>query len=542
MRDDERSAILALVRLLLALFTVALALGCQSGAAVGTTCARDAECSTPLVCRLGRCRSACVQNRDCPVGAQCYLGAGGLGACELDLDRCGGVITCGNGLTCLAAQCVRACSSAAECPSDGTCAIGSGASIGVCVDARATDGGVGDAAADSGVPPCQSVQHVSVGFGYVCTILGDTTVACWGRDSQSQTGAAPSGEQCGGVPCRLRPVRVVDDMGAPIHATQLSSGAEHACVVATDGRVLCWGAAYDDMRGNGDLTPAPNATEAFFDQSAHIGWGRLSAPRASQVSVGRFHTCVLGMDGHTARCWGPNDHGEIGIGSSSATSSPPVEPTALIAPLTAPYDRFWLGDGFTCLTDTLGHVACVGLNNSGQLGPSLAVGTNAIAAAVDPALGGSLLAVGDSHLCALGSTGGIRCVGANDRGQLGRDTGGAPQTNVPGPVAGSTTFDAIWSTLDSGATFARSGTHVFAWGDNVHGVTAVASTTELARLTPELVSVLGAAAAIGTDGSTACALTSGSLSCWGANETAQLGRGQPGADDPTPVHVCIMLP
>ncbi|MBC7767877.1 MAG: hypothetical protein H7124_03750 [Phycisphaerales bacterium] len=51
---------------------------------MGLACTRDSECTSPLVCRSGRCRSECAENRDCGVGRHCTVNPVGIGRCEVD--------------------------------------------------------------------------------------------------------------------------------------------------------------------------------------------------------------------------------------------------------------------------------------------------------------------------------------------------------------------------------------------------------------------------------------------------------------------------
>ncbi len=128
----------------LALTSCLLLLACQASSAIGARCATSSECASPLVCRSGRCRTECVANRDCPIGARCLLIAG-TGTCALDDDVCSGASTCGGGLICVAGECVNACATLVECPPDSTC--DSSGSVAHCVPGAPLDGAIGDGGA-----------------------------------------------------------------------------------------------------------------------------------------------------------------------------------------------------------------------------------------------------------------------------------------------------------------------------------------------------------------------------------------------------------
>lgn len=540
---------------------------CQSGAAVGTSCTRDSECSASLVCRLGRCRAACVENRDCPLGTQCFLVAGG-GACQLEVDRsC--AASCPDGLSCLADQCLRACAGSGDCPADGACAIGSGASVGVCTDPRTEDasvptsdagvdaanvpdvgapdtGGVdaagGDAGGDAGTS-CRVVRHVAAGGSTTCAILDDQSVACWGYDMLHQTGSAPSGEVTAlGATYRSQPAYVVDQTGSPIHVDQIGVSDLHACGLTSDGQVLCWGAAITDLRGDGSVITTEYATPAMFDEPGQVPWGSSPAPAAALLGVGREHVCAVAADQRTARCWGRNQFGQIADGSRADVGVAPTSPTTLLDALPGPIVALVLGDGYTCAVDDTHHLACIGQNDQGQLGLTN-VGGVIVTAAVDPGVPTRSLVGGESFLCGLDVMGVASCLGVNARQQLGRMTfpDRDPDPHAL-PVAGTTHFDALASGAMASATFARVGTSVYAWGDNFRGGAALVPVDGI-RPSPQRVASLTDVVELSIDQGSGCAVsTTGVLSCWGANDLAQLGRGAITADDPTPRPVCIPPP
>lgn len=533
----NRASILALV----------LLAGCQSAAAIGASCARDSECSAPLVCRLGRCRNACTANRDCPLGSQCFLDPAGLGACQLDQDRsC--TSSCPTGLTCLSTGCVRVCSTPTECPTDGTCALGSGASIGICADLRTTsDAGPTDAAPldalvdaptqDAG-PTCRAVAHACAGHHFACAITADDhTVHCWGVDDQGQGGAMPSGELCSGTPCRLHPSRVVDEMGQPIVLESLTCGESHACGLTSDGQVLCWGADGNAERGDGSVSWVPFATRVRYDSGTP--WGSASTPHASLVRAGRSHSCALSTDRMQLRCWGTNGHGELGDGTTSTSGRFAVAPTALTSALAGPYADLVLGAGWTCLVDDMLRIRCIGFSSAGELGADVMIGADTLTA-VDPHMPGAVsYMAGARHLCARGMAS-VSCIGNNVRQELGRTTmpDRAP-SQMPAPVDGAIAFDQIGSSPVAATTFGTSGTMVYAWGDNYLAAAALDPMSPI-RAAPMVVSGLSSVSELAIGSDMGCAVTtSGTMLCWGSDESAQLGQGIDGPVLATPTPVCV---
>jgi alpha-tubulin suppressor-like RCC1 family protein len=86
-----------------------------------------------------------------------------------------------------------------------------------------------------------------------------------------------------------------------------------------------------------------------------------SSIRFSAVTVGTTHSCGLTTDG-VAYCWGGNDHGMLGVGTTSSRATPVRVAGGLrFASLTA-------GHVFTCGLTTEGDAYCWGNQVYGQLG------------------------------------------------------------------------------------------------------------------------------------------------------------------------------
>src|SRR5438093_4486252 len=137
---------------------------------------------------------------------------------------------------------------------------------------------------------------------------------------------------------------------------------------------------------------------------------------AAAGDAGSFHTCALLQDG-TVRCWGLNDAGQLGDGSTTNSSTPvAVAGVGGAAAVT--------GGGFhTCARFPDGTLQCWGRNNAGQLGDPAtlreAVTTPVRVTGITTA---TAVSAGGFHTCALPGDGTVRCWGQNDYGQLGNGT------------------------------------------------------------------------------------------------------------------------
>ncbi len=132
------------------------------------------------------------------------------------------------------------------------------------------------------------------------------------------------------------------------------------------------------------------------------------------------------------------------------------------------------------------------------------------------------LTVGSQHSCVTAVTGGIKCWGHNDGGQLGDNSG--QESGVPVAVVGlSSGMLALAASGDTCAVTVAGA--LLCWGHNETGQLGTGSMQ--GSLTPAGVSGLGSGvAAVAAGGLHTCAATAaGAALCWGANSSGELGNG-----------------
>ncbi len=301
----------------------------------------------------------------------------------------------------------------------------------------------------------------------------------------------------------------------------VSARADHTCAQTAVGAIKCWGGNANGELGNGTTTGS--------NVPVNVN-GLSSGIRSFSTGVG--HACALNAGGGVL-CWGLNDSGQLGDGSQTNRAAP-VNASALSGisrGITA-------GRAHSCALTAPGGVVCWGAGEAGQLGngqdkSSLQpVAVSGLSAAV------AGLSAGWDFTCALTAAGGVLCWGDNRYGQLGN--GSTTSSSSPVTVSGLTPGTrAISAGVDHACALTSVG-GVVCWGRNQDGQLGDGTTTDSA--TPRPVNGLGSgvkfiSAGGDLDASHTCALTiSGSVKCWGSNQSGQLGNGG-GANSSSPVDV-----
>ena len=180
-----------------------------------------------------------------------------------------------------------------------------------------------------------------------------------------------------------------------------------------------------------------------------------------------------------------------------------------------------------------GGLKCWGRNNEGQLGDNSMVDKPAPVEVSGMSSGVKAVSSGNSHTCALTDNGAVKCWGRNVEGQLGDGTNDGKV--VPVDVIGmSSGVKAVSAGTDH--TCAVTGDDAaHCWGSNTVGQLGIVRT--VSRNQPVDVSGLSSGViAINVGGYHTCAFLNSGVKCWGYNNAGQLGDNSK-VDKLTPVDV-----
>jgi alpha-tubulin suppressor-like RCC1 family protein len=364
------------------------------------------------------------------------------------------------------------------------------------------------------------VKVVSDGSQSFCALLASGGAACWGFDL---SGEVPIAVPVSGL---TGAIDLIGDLDGGSYCALLSSGG-----------VECW--------GDGELGQLGDGAASSSDVPVVVSGLTDAVGLAAQDST----VCaVLGSGG--VECWGENEtngfSSPLGNGSTTgpdscdgtACAATPVPVCAVGATSCTPSTNQLtgvaaLGSEANCAVLTSGGVDCWGANNDGELGDG-AMGRSASSTVPVPVSGVSeatSVAQSGGVNCALLSSGGVECWGTGDNGELGDGSEANSDVPVDTGLAGVTSLSG-----DSGYFCALSSSaQESCWGldppgdGSLQGPDTCTNNNINSPCSTSPISPSGAPefTALQTEGEmvNCSVLTTGGVDCWGPNNNGEIGDG-----------------
>jgi len=347
-----------------------------------------------------------------------------------------------------------------------------------------------------------NVSQIDAGDYHTCAITTDGKVKCWGGNADYQLGNGTTTKSS--LP--------VDVMGLPGRAVSIDAGGGHTCALLDTGELYCWGRNYSGQLGDDTNQRRPSPVRA----------GALE--NVVQFSAGGEHTCAITNVG-AAYCWGENYNGQIGTGLQGTDRWKPFAITGLSSGVR----MIAAGAQNSCVVMTNGTAKCwgIGLANASldsydKAAPSdVRLANNTILTSVKK------IDIGWSHVCAVLTSGSVKCWGNTSEYPIGNATFGqySPALYAADVIGLPEAVDDIDAGYSHSCAKTVSG-KMLCWGSNRTGQLG-RTISGSATAAPGYVDGLdGAVVAISAGRDQTCAtLDSGKMQCWGANAEGQLGDG-----------------
>jgi cysteine-rich repeat protein len=353
---------------------------------------------------------------------------------------------------------------------------------------------------------------------------------------QCEDGNASSGDGCS-ADCTWEPVAI-------------ACGHQYACALGANGVVKCWGYNVDGQLGIGTTDPRGDQPNELGSRLPAVDLGTRAPVRSISADAA---ACARFADG-SAKCWGSNVDGELGLGDNDNRGDDPNEMGDQLATIQLGTDlrveALAGGSNGNCAVLTGGRVKCWGRNTYGELGlgdtttrgeqpgqmgdalPAIDLGSGRTVQSVS---------VGGAFACALLDDASVKCWGKNSYGQLGQGDLES-RGDQPGEM-GDALPPVDFGTGRSARALAASTYHVCAllddssvkcWGYNGQGQLGIGSGRSRggepdqmgdALLPVELGSGRQPVELAGGSEFTCVRFDDGAVKCWGYNDYGQLGLG-----------------
>jgi len=281
-----------------------------------------------------------------------------------------------------------------------TCALtasGNAACWGENLDGRLGDG----TGTDSLIPVAValtpgSVAAVSAGLNHSCALKSTSGTKCWGQNDRGQLGNGDNAPS----------FSPIDVLGLSTGLASIVAGGLRTCAVMDDGGLTCWGLNEQGELGTGilgnsnvpvEVYPAGSGVVSVSVGLGSMTWALLdpggvwfwsddgtgtnysSLPRlvpemtsnVTMIATGFAHGCAVMEDTEAAWCWGRNQNGQLGNGTTAyaAEAVPVSELDPGVIEICA--GGSGVDCGHSCAVTRTGDVKCWGCNLTGQLGNGL---------------------------------------------------------------------------------------------------------------------------------------------------------------------------
>ncbi|HYQ03078.1 MAG TPA: DUF4215 domain-containing protein [Polyangiaceae bacterium] len=345
-------------------------LGCPCTPDSSLACAGTAQ-AVKLICTAGSWATngtSCPQGYNCS-GGECKAVIAACASAGASKTYCEAATPSTQSFLCDADL---VSSTGTQCAGSGVCKNGA-CQAAACGDGRTQSGEQCDDGNTTPLDGCENdcktsrVLSLALGNGFTCALTQGGYVRCWGANGSNELGLGDTDYRQTQEPYKLTKPASSTTPAGPIDlggsATAITAGVGHTCALLTDGTARCWGDNTYGQLGLGNVTAQVKTPKAIG--AVKVASGR----KIVSISAGARHTCAV-LDDASATCWGQNDVGQLGLGNTTAVSE--TQTPAQIGAVSLGANVISLGSGasYSCALLAGGKVRCWGSGNLGRMGTS----------------------------------------------------------------------------------------------------------------------------------------------------------------------------
>jgi hypothetical protein len=243
------------------------------------------------------------------------------------------------------------------------------------------------------------VVQIAASSSYMCALIIDGTVSCWGPQYIGPPNKDPN------------PKGKVTKIAGLTNVRALAIGST-VCALIKDGSEKCFGNGGFGQLGTAKLDLWNSSFgPVYYKNTPQVMTG---IKNAIQISSAYWHNCALISNGDVS-CWGSNQYAAMGVKASRVLVKTPVVVKGLSNVL-----QVAVSNGSTCVVLVSGKAKCWGYNKTTKVDVKI-IGN----AAVDQ------LALNNDSACAVLANGEAQCWGDNSQGQLTGIQSDGPMVLIP---------------------------------------------------------------------------------------------------------------
>jgi alpha-tubulin suppressor-like RCC1 family protein len=200
----------------------------------------------------------------------------------------------------------------------------------------------------------EKIVEFAAGFRRACAITDAHKTYCWGNNGNGELGVSGSSNLF--VPNLVSQ----GDLPNGAYFKSISAGQTHTCAISDTDEAYCWGYGWNGKLGLGNTSThfSPKKVKTISS-----GGGNVMPDTVKSLSAGSDGTCAIASD-DMVYCWGTNGYGQLGDNSTTNKSVP----TRIYGLSGTVFKQVELSVGSTCALTDAGQIYCWGRNNYGQLG------------------------------------------------------------------------------------------------------------------------------------------------------------------------------